>query len=80
MIPLSVINDDSQHTMYFSQSLPYANLLEHEAEQWLNDICVNLSLSVKAKDFTRGALAWVKRLSRYDIFISNDVIKLIIHI
>lgn len=64
MIPLSVINDDSQHAMHFSQSLPYANLLEHEAEQWLDDICVNLALSVKAKDFTRGALSWVKRLSR----------------
>ncbi|KAG2196811.1 hypothetical protein INT47_002738 [Mucor saturninus] len=65
MIPLSVIDDDSQHTMHFSQCLPYANLLEHEAEQWLDDICVNLALSVKAKDFTRGALSWVKRLSSY---------------
>lgn len=64
MIPLSIINDDNEHTMHFSQSLPYCNLLEHEAEQWLKDICFNLALSVKAKDFTRGALAWVKRLSR----------------
>lgn len=65
MVPLSVLEDDSHHTMHYSQSLPYADLLDHEAEQWLNDICVNLALSVKAKDFTRGALAWVKRLSSY---------------
>lgn len=65
MVPLSVIEDDSQHTFHFSQSLPYTNLLDHEAEEWLNDICIHLALSVKAKDFTRGALTWVKRLARY---------------
>lgn len=65
MIPDSVIQDDAQHTMHYSQSLPYANLLDNEAKQWLHDICTNLALSVKAKDYTGTVLAWVKRLSRY---------------
>jgi proteasome activator subunit 4 len=65
MIPQSVIDDDNEHTMHYSQSLPYANLLDKEAEIWLSDICTHLVISVRAKDFTGGALAWVRRLSRY---------------
>lgn len=65
MIPLSVIEDDNDHVMHYAQSLPYAHLLDNEAEQWLNEICVSLATSVKAKDFSRGTLASVKRLSKY---------------
>ncbi|KAI8975614.1 hypothetical protein BDF20DRAFT_879640 [Mycotypha africana] len=65
MIPLSVIKDDNDHTMHYAQSLPYAHLLDKEAESWLNDICTNLVISVKAQDFHGGVLAWVKRLSSY---------------
>lgn len=65
MIPDSVIEDDNDHTMHYSQSLPYANLLDNEAKLWLNDICTNIVISVQAKDYTCGTLAWVKRLSRY---------------
>lgn len=65
MIPLSVIKDDNEHAMHYAQSLPYAHLLENEAEQWLNEICNNLVTSVKARDFSRGALVSVRRLSRF---------------
>lgn len=65
MIPESVIQDDNAHTMHYSQSLPYAHLLDNEANNWLADICTNLVISVQAKDYTGGTLAWVKRLSRY---------------
>jgi hypothetical protein len=65
MIPQSVIDDDNDHTMHYAQSLPYANLLDKEAEVWLSDICTHLATSVRAQDFTGGALAWVRRLSRY---------------
>ncbi|KAI7908029.1 uncharacterized protein BX663DRAFT_425475 [Cokeromyces recurvatus] len=51
--------------MHYAQSLPYANLLDKEAETWLNTICTNLVISVKAKDFTIGAVAWIKRLANY---------------
>jgi proteasome activator subunit 4 len=64
MIPLSVIQDDEEHTMHYAQSLPYADKLEHEAQNWLDDIRSNLVISIKAKDFTGGVLAWTKRLSR----------------
>jgi proteasome activator subunit 4 len=64
MIPSSVIEDDLQHTMHYSQSLPYAHLLEGEAEEWLKDIRNNLVICVKAKDFAPGAVAWVRRLTR----------------
>jgi proteasome activator subunit 4 len=64
VVPLSVIEDDSQHTMHYSQSLPYAHLLDHEAEDWLNSICENLAYHVKAKDFGRGCVNWGRRLSR----------------
>lgn len=64
IVPLSVIEDDSQHTMHYSQALPYAELLDHEAENWLNDICINLTYHVKAQDFGRGCVDWARRLSR----------------
>lgn len=64
MIPLSVIEDDNEHAMHYAQSLPYAHLLDKEAEQWLSEICNNLVISVKARDFNRGALVSVKRLAR----------------
>jgi hypothetical protein len=64
MIPSSVIEDDQHHTMHYSQSLPYANLLGGEAEEWLKEICENLVICVKAKDFAPGAVAWVRRLTR----------------
>ena len=62
-IPLSVINDDNEHTMHYSQHLPYAHLLGGEAETWLDDICTSLTISVKAKDFHHSALISVKRLT-----------------
>lgn len=65
MIPDSVIQDDNAHTMHYSQSLPYAHLLDNEASNWLAEICTNLVISVQAKDYTGGTLAWVKRLSSY---------------
>lgn len=65
MIPQSVIDDDNDHVMHYAQSLPYAKLLDKEAEIWLTDICTHLVTSVRAKDFTGGALASVRRLSRY---------------
>ncbi|KAI8373532.1 hypothetical protein EDC96DRAFT_498664 [Choanephora cucurbitarum] len=64
-IPLSVINDDNEHTMHYSQHLPYAHLLGGEAETWLDDICTSLTISVKAKDFHHNALISVKRLTCY---------------
>ncbi|CEP09555.1 hypothetical protein [Parasitella parasitica] len=65
MIPLSVVKDDEDHTMHYAQSLPYADKLEHEAGDWLESICTNLTISIKAKDFKAGAVAWTKRLSNY---------------
>ncbi|KAI8387348.1 hypothetical protein BD560DRAFT_114989 [Blakeslea trispora] len=64
-IPLSVINDDNEHTMHYAQSLPYAHLLGSEAETWLDDICNSLTISIKAKDFHHSALISVKRLTCY---------------
>jgi proteasome activator subunit 4 len=64
MIPISVIEDDEQHAMHYSQSLPYAELLDGEAEQWLNSICTHLVICVKAKDYAPGASTWVRRLSK----------------
>ncbi|KAL9538165.1 hypothetical protein MBANPS3_011145 [Mucor bainieri] len=65
MIPLSVIQDDEEHAMHYAQSLPYADKLEHEAQDWLDDIRSNLVISIQAKDYTGGAVAWTKRLANY---------------
>ena len=62
-IPDSVVKDD-QHTMSYYQALPYAKLLDGEAETWLNEICTNLAMCVQARDFAPGAASWVKRLNR----------------
>ncbi|OAD04967.1 hypothetical protein MUCCIDRAFT_139775 [Mucor lusitanicus CBS 277.49] len=51
--------------MHYAQSLPYADKLEHEAQDWLNDIRSNLVISIQAKDYTGGAVAWTKRLANY---------------
>lgn len=63
-IPLSVLNDDREHTMYYSQSLPYADRLEAEPENWLAQVCENIAIHVKAGDLAPGTFAWVKRLER----------------
>ncbi|KAI9246724.1 hypothetical protein BDA99DRAFT_526780 [Phascolomyces articulosus] len=63
-IPESVVKDD-QHTMKYYQALPYATLLDGEADTWLNDICTNLAMCVQARDFAPGAITWVKRLNSY---------------
>ncbi|KAG0174459.1 hypothetical protein DFQ30_004302 [Apophysomyces sp. BC1015] len=65
LIPQSVLDDDKQRTMYYNQSLPYAHLLDGEAQHWLQDICTNLVICVKAQDFAPGASSWVKRLNSY---------------
>ncbi|KAL0081956.1 hypothetical protein J3Q64DRAFT_1179572 [Phycomyces blakesleeanus] len=64
-IPQSVIDDDSHHTMYYSQALPYAHLLGGEAEQWLETICTNLAIAVRAQDYQSGVVAWTRRLCSY---------------
>ncbi|KAI7863238.1 hypothetical protein BDF14DRAFT_1392123 [Spinellus fusiger] len=64
-IPQSVLDDDSQHTMHYSQCLPYANQLDGEAQEWLDTICTHLVISIKAQDYQSGAAMWTKRLKSY---------------
>ncbi|KAI8099232.1 uncharacterized protein BX664DRAFT_272366 [Halteromyces radiatus] len=64
-IPISVLEDDKQHAMWYSQSLPYGHLLGDETEAWLQDIVDHLVLSVKIRDFAPGALSWMKQLTNY---------------
>ncbi|RUS15521.1 hypothetical protein BC937DRAFT_92354 [Endogone sp. FLAS-F59071] len=64
-IPESVKRDDADHAMYYSQSLPYAFALGQEANEWLDELCVNIAICVKARDWSPGCLFWVKRLNSY---------------
>lgn len=75
MLPSSVVQDDQEHTLHYSQALPYASQLDREAELWLSDICTQLVVSVQAHDFAPGCLFWVKSLSWYApliIYISSQ--------
>ncbi|KAI9321666.1 hypothetical protein BX666DRAFT_1904440 [Dichotomocladium elegans] len=63
-IPQSVMDDD-QHTMAYYQALPYAQRLDGEAKNFLNDITNNLIACVKARDYSRGITFWVKQLAVY---------------
>jgi hypothetical protein len=65
-VPISVLRDDEQHSMWYSQALPYAELLSEETDTWLRDIVDYFALSVKIRDFAPGALAAVKQLTRYE--------------
>jgi hypothetical protein len=65
-VPISVKRDDEQHSMWYSQALPYAELLSDETETWLHDIVDYFVLSVKIRDFSPGALAAIKQLTRYE--------------
>ncbi|ORX56232.1 hypothetical protein DM01DRAFT_330262 [Hesseltinella vesiculosa] len=64
-VPLSVIEDDSYHTMAYAQSLPYADQLGPETTDMLQDIVDHFLLCVQVGDFAPGALTWLRRLSSY---------------
>lgn len=63
-VPPSVIHDDEQHSMWYSQALPYADTLSQETESWLDDILASFVVSVKIRDFAPGALAGIKQLTK----------------
>ncbi|RUP16865.1 hypothetical protein BC936DRAFT_139497 [Jimgerdemannia flammicorona] len=58
VIPESVVKDDADHAMNYSQNLPYPAALDGEAEEWLNELCVNIAICVKARDWSPGCLFW----------------------
>ncbi|CAO3588698.1 unnamed protein product [Absidia cylindrospora] len=64
-VPPSVVHDDAQHSMWYSQALPYAEALGPETDMWLNDILASLVYAVQMGDFAPGALASIKQLTNY---------------
>ncbi|KAI8327990.1 hypothetical protein BC941DRAFT_246334 [Chlamydoabsidia padenii] len=64
-IPKSIKKDDEQHSMWYSQALPYTGMLQEETETWLSDIVDYFVFSVKIRDFAPGALASIKQLTSY---------------
>ncbi len=56
---------DFQNPLFCNQHLPYQTSLEKEAEELLEAIKLNLSLSVQKHELWPGALYWTNRLRRY---------------
>lgn len=53
-----------QNPLFCNRYLPYRATLEKEAEELLEDIKLNLSLTVQKYELWPGALYWTNRLRR----------------
>lgn len=54
-----------QKTLVFNKYLPYADVLDREADELFADIKRNLSVAVQKRELWPGTLFWSNRLSRW---------------
>ncbi|XP_065180850.1 proteasome activator complex subunit 4B-like [Sycon ciliatum] len=57
--------DDFQKVNPYTQHLPYAELLDEEANEMLQDIITNLSAAILQREIRPGVVFWVSRLDHY---------------
>ena len=58
-------SDVYQRESLYNHYLPYANQLDRDSQEWLEEIKLNLSRAVLLREFRPGLVTWMSRLTGY---------------